>query len=152
VGNLRWEKKSCRALGTGIGLPDCKVKWLLYRGDGLQSQKYLVSITSPKRSLIPDLGEWERGWTWDMQNAENPHRVSDCEFQWERSLWPWLSPATFSCVGLGTSRRVTTGCGLARGGGTVRAKQVTGSSLKGGAYKDWPQDLSWGKGFEDKRW
>ena len=60
VGNLRHEKKSCRALGTGIGLPDCKVEWLLYRGDGLQSQKYLVSITSPKRSPIPDLGEWER--------------------------------------------------------------------------------------------
>lgn len=26
-----------------------------------------VVITSPKESLIPDLGEWERGWTWDVQ-------------------------------------------------------------------------------------
>ena len=67
MGNLRQEKKSCRALGTGIGLPDCRVECLLHSGDGPQSQKYLVSITSPKRSLIPDLGEWERGWTWDVQ-------------------------------------------------------------------------------------
>ena len=67
MGNLRLEKKSCRALGTGVGLPNCRVEWLLYRGDGPQSRKYLVSITSLKRSLIPDLGERERGWTWDMQ-------------------------------------------------------------------------------------
>ena len=68
-----------------------------------QSQKYLVSITSPKRSLIPDLGERERGWTWDvpfdylgtlrtptgsviMNFSERDHYVHDCHQQ-RSAVW-----------------------------------------------------------------